>query len=105
MRESSPPTEATLPPAPPVMQAIPVLRADAGARAIVERRHGRIDFISEPGVRTEFFVELPAVCMTAKVQAAEAAYYKSLGAIGVLAKPFDPMQLAAQVRGLWEREE
>lgn len=84
MRESSPPTEAPLPPAPPVMQAIPVLRADAGARAIVEP---------------------PAVCMTAKAQAAEAAYYQSLGAIGVLAKPFDPMQLAAQVRGLWKREE
>jgi PAS domain S-box-containing protein len=31
------------------------------SRAIVERHHGRIDFISEPGVRTEFFVELPTV--------------------------------------------
>ena len=31
------------------------------SRAIVERHHGRVDFISEPGVRTEFFVELPMV--------------------------------------------
>ena len=31
------------------------------SRAIVERHHGRIDFISEPNVRTEFFVELPLV--------------------------------------------
>lgn len=31
------------------------------SRAIVERHHGRIDFSSEPGVRTEFFVELPLV--------------------------------------------
>jgi len=47
-------------------------------------------------------MDTPAVFMTAKVQAAEVAYYKSLGAIGVLAKPFDPMQLATQVRTLWE---
>ena len=29
-------------------------------RSIVEAHHGRIDFTSEPGVRTEFFFELPA---------------------------------------------
>jgi len=50
-------------------------------------------------------METPAVFMTAKVQASEIAYYMSLGAIGVLAKPFDPMQLAAQVRTLWESGE
>ncbi len=44
----------------------------------------------------------PVVFMTAKVQAAEVSHYKSLGAIGVIAKPFDPMQLAQQVRQLWE---
>jgi two-component system, OmpR family, response regulator len=43
----------------------------------------------------------PVIFMTAKVQAAEVAYYKSLGALGVVAKPFDPMQLAQQVRRLW----
>lgn len=47
----------------------------------------------------------PAVFMTAKVQAAEIAHYKSLGAIGVVAKPFDPMRLAQQVRELWERQD
>ena len=46
----------------------------------------------------------PAAFMTAKVQAAEVAHYKSLGAIGVVAKPFDPMQLAQQVRRLWEQD-
>lgn len=46
----------------------------------------------------------PAVFMTAKVQASEIAYYRSLGAMGVVAKPFDPMQLAGQVRALWEQE-
>jgi len=29
-------------------------------RAIVEAHHGRIDFVSEPGVRTEFFFEIAA---------------------------------------------
>jgi CheY-like chemotaxis protein len=43
----------------------------------------------------------PAVFMTAKVQPAEVAQYRAQGALGVIAKPFDPMQLAAQVRRLW----
>ncbi|MES2316492.1 MAG: response regulator [Pseudomonadota bacterium] len=43
----------------------------------------------------------PVIFMTAKVQAAEVAHYKALGALGVIAKPFDPMQLAQQVRQLW----
>jgi two-component system, OmpR family, response regulator len=44
----------------------------------------------------------PVIFMTAKVQAAEVAHYRTLGAIGVIAKPFDPMQLAQQVRKLWQ---
>ena len=43
--------------------------------------------------------------MTAKVQASEVDYYKSLGAIGVIAKPFDPMMLASQVQDIWQSEE
>jgi two-component system OmpR family response regulator len=45
----------------------------------------------------------PVVFMTAKVQAAEVAHYKTLGALGVIAKPFDPMQLAQQVRDFWQQ--
>ncbi|MBC3869165.1 response regulator [Undibacterium oligocarboniphilum] len=44
----------------------------------------------------------PVIFMTAKVQSAEVEFYKSLGAIGVIAKPFDPMQLPEQVRKLWQ---
>ena len=43
----------------------------------------------------------PVIFMTAKVQAAEVAHYKSLGALGVIAKPFDPMLLAQQVRQMF----
>lgn len=42
----------------------------------------------------------PAIFMTAKVQPAEVAQYRAMGALGVISKPFDPMTLAAQIRGL-----
>ncbi len=45
----------------------------------------------------------PAVFMTAKVQTQEIADYKDLGAIDVITKPFDPMTLPDQVKGIWER--
>lgn len=38
------------------------------------------------------------VFMTARAQARELDYFKSLGATGVIAKPFDPIGLAAAVR-------
>ncbi len=47
--------------------------------------------------------EVPAVFMTAKVQPSEVAYYRSLGALDVIAKPFDPMGLADEVKRIWER--
>lgn len=46
---------------------------------------------------------VPACFMTAKVQPSEIAYFKSLGALDVIPKPFDPMTLATQVRKIWER--
>ena len=46
--------------------------------------------------------DIPVIFMTAKVQAAEIAWYQSLGALGVIAKPFDPLKLAQQVRQLWD---
>lgn len=45
---------------------------------------------------------VPVVFMTAKVQPAEVAQFKALGVVDVIAKPFDPMQLANQVRKVWE---
>jgi two-component system, OmpR family, response regulator len=49
------------------------------------------------------FARTPVVFMTAKVQPAEVAQFKSLGALDVIPKPFDPMVLAGQVRAIWER--
>jgi CheY-like chemotaxis protein len=47
--------------------------------------------------------DTPVIFMTAKVQAAEIAHYKSLGALDVIPKPFDPMALAEQIRSIWSR--
>ncbi|WP_369958522.1 response regulator [Pseudomonas benzenivorans] len=46
---------------------------------------------------------IPVAFMTAKVQPAEIQHYRSLGAREVIIKPFDPMQLAAQVRQIWSQ--
>jgi len=43
------------------------------------------------------------VFMTAKIQPAEISYYKELGAIDVIPKPFDPMTLADRVRAIWSQ--
>ncbi|OGB02014.1 MAG: hypothetical protein A3E79_13515 [Burkholderiales bacterium RIFCSPHIGHO2_12_FULL_61_11] len=47
----------------------------------------------------------PVVFMTAKVQAAEVAAYKALGALEVIPKPFDPMALSAQIQRIWATQE
>jgi two-component system OmpR family response regulator len=38
-------------------------------------------------------IDTPVIFVTAKVQSAEVDRYLKLGALGVIAKPFDPMQL------------
>lgn len=45
--------------------------------------------------------EVPAVFMTAKVQPSEVRQYKELGALDVIAKPFDPMMLASVILEIW----
>ena len=45
--------------------------------------------------------QVPVIFMTAKVQPSEVAQYKSLGALDVIPKPFNPMTLAEQVRRIW----
>jgi CheY-like chemotaxis protein len=45
----------------------------------------------------------PAIFMTAKVQPAEVAEYKALGALDVIAKPFDPMTLSENIKAIWKQ--
>jgi len=42
--------------------------------------------------------EIPVVFMTARAQAREVEQFISLGAQGVISKPFDPMTLASEVQ-------
>lgn len=44
---------------------------------------------------------IPVIFMTAKADPREVAHFRGLSAIGVIAKPFDPMSLGSQVRTLW----
>jgi DNA-binding response OmpR family regulator len=46
---------------------------------------------------------IPVIFMTAKVQPAEVAHFRTLGALDVIAKPFDPMRLSDAIREIWKR--
>jgi CheY-like chemotaxis protein len=45
---------------------------------------------------------IPVIFMTAKAMPQEVARFRSLGAVAVIAKPFDPMLLAEHIFGVWE---
>jgi len=49
--------------------------------------------------------DTPVVFMTAKVQSCEVEMLKGLGAIDVLAKPFDPSSLCGQIEAIWGRHQ
>ncbi len=45
---------------------------------------------------------IPVLFMTAKVQRSEIDHYLSVGAIGVIQKPFDPMTLPAEIKRIMD---
>ncbi len=49
--------------------------------------------------------DVPAIFMTAKAQRDEVAEFLALGAIEVVVKPFEPMELAGEIRAAWERHQ
>ncbi|MBC8339656.1 MAG: response regulator [Rhodospirillales bacterium] len=54
-------------------------------------------------LKIEELSNTPAIFLTAKAMPAEVERYKSLGALDVIPKPFDPMTLADQVKDIWSR--
>lgn len=46
--------------------------------------------------------DTPVVFMTAKARPDEVEEFTDMGAVGVITKPFEPMQLAGQIRQIWE---
>ena len=49
------------------------------------------------------YLHIPVIFMTAKIQANEIEEYKALGAIAVIAKPFDPLLLAETINNAWDK--
>jgi len=47
--------------------------------------------------------KIPVVFMTAKVQSQEIAAYKKMGALDVIAKPFDPLLLSENILKIWKK--
>ncbi len=48
------------------------------------------------------FANIPVVFVTAKAMPAEIARFRELGAVAVIAKPFDPLQFGQQIVAIWE---
>ncbi|MFL6576483.1 MAG: response regulator [Povalibacter sp.] len=48
------------------------------------------------------WAQLPFVFMTAKAMPQEVARFKEIGAVDVIAKPFDPMELGNRVVAIWK---
>ena len=46
--------------------------------------------------------DIPVVFLTAKIMTEEVNRFKAMGAIDIIAKPFDPMTLAAQIQSIWD---
>lgn len=88
-----------------------VLAASSGAEGVAQAKAERPDAIlldvMMPGMDGPTTLanlredtatrNIPVVFLTAKVRASDRDYLLSLGAVAVLAKPFDPMSLADQV--------
>ena len=89
-------------------EVIPARSGDEGVRLAAEERPDAILLdVMMPGMdgpataallreRPET-AAIPVILLTAKVQPADRRRLESLGVAGVLAKPFDPMELANQV--------
>jgi len=93
-----------------------VLTSDGGERALVKMRVEKPDLVvldvMMPGMDGPALLKrmradpdlarIPVIFMTAKARQNEGGQLRELSAIGVIAKPFDPMTLGQQVRALWE---
>lgn len=53
--------------------------------------------------KNQYTAGIPVIFMTAKVQTHEIDQYLDLGAVGVITKPFDPVNLSQQVAEIWDK--
>jgi two-component system OmpR family response regulator len=94
-----------------------VQTADSGERAIDLAYELRPDLVlmdvMMPGLdgpstfkrmrESALLAHIPVIFMTAKVLPAEISNFLQLGAIGVIAKPFDPLDLYGELNALWNK--
>jgi two-component system, OmpR family, response regulator len=89
---------------------------EGGERALARMREERPDLVMldvmMPGMdgpailarmrADEGLRSIPVIFMTAKTNSPEVERFREMSAIGVIAKPFDPMALGRQVKALWK---
>lgn len=54
--------------------------------------------------KREELQSIPVIFMTAKVLPNEVDELMSLGALGVISKPFDPVTLGSQIQEIWDQQ-
>lgn len=54
--------------------------------------------------KIDVLASTPVMFMTAKVQPQEVQQLIELGALDIIAKPFDPMTLAEQIQTIWDKQ-
>ena len=52
--------------------------------------------------KQENLKSIPVIFLTAKIMTDEINRFKEIGAIGIIAKPFDPLTLATQIQAIWD---
>lgn len=100
-----------------VVAGMRIVACSSGAEAIARAQESAIDLILLDVMMPQMdgpttlsrlrdiptLKNTPVVFMTAKAHPTEVAHFKSLGALDVIAKPFDPMSLANTLREIWSR--
>ena len=76
----------------PQLVLLDVMMPGMNGTEVLQALRGRVDTAS-----------IPVVFLTAKAQPAEIEQLRALGALDVIAKPFDAMTLSATVKALWEK--
>lgn len=99
-----------------VVGGLAVIACDDGHAALREAREAQPDLIILDWMMPEMdggqtlaalredpaTQHIPVVFLTAKVRPEEIARMRQLGAVDVIGKPFNPMQLASQVQNIWQ---
>ena len=76
----------------PQLLLVDVMMPDVDGPALVEQLH-----------RDPALAAVPAVFLTARAEPGHLAGYQQRGAVGVVAKPFDPPRLCDDVLAIWTR--